>query len=236
MAGILFFPVKADLVVGAAVSLSEPLAEITATYGKQSGTRIRCSFSGSNSIARQIEAGAPIDLFISADEHTMTALIDKKLIDKASESVIAENQLVVVIPAESNLTAFTPNTLLELKRIGIADPQSVPAGRYAKRWMVDEKTWERIQPKIVSLQNVRAALIAAETSNVDAAIVYRTEAVSSKKVRIAYVVPTTSTGPIYYPAGIVSATQNQVEARRFLDFLLGADSQGILVKHGFTRP
>ncbi|MDP4848662.1 MAG: molybdate ABC transporter substrate-binding protein [Akkermansiaceae bacterium] len=224
---------KADLTIGAAISMGNALEEIVEAYP---GEKPRLTFSGTNVIARQIEAGAPIDVFISADTATLTALAKKKLISSSSIRTIASNELVVVVPAASKTSLKSAHDLLSLKRIAIADPTSVPAGIYAKKWLTAENIWPKLQRKTIPLQNVRAALIAAETSNADAAIVYRSDAASSDKVKIAFTAPAEKTGSIEYPAAIVSASKNHKEAALFIEFLTSETATAILLKHGFAAP
>ncbi|MEP2776737.1 MAG: molybdate ABC transporter substrate-binding protein [Luteolibacter sp.] len=225
---------KADLTIGSAISLSDAVTEITAAYEKRSGSKVRTTFSGTNVIARQIEAGAPIDVFISADTATLEALVKRKLISESTIRTIATNQLVVVVPVGSETTLKSPCDLLSLKRIAIADPASVPAGIYAKNWLTAENLWPQLQPKTIALQNVRAALIAAETWNADAAIVYRSDAASSDRVKSIFTAPMDKTGSIEYPAAIVSASTRKDEALAFLDFIVSEEAGRMLTRHGFT--
>lgn len=224
---------KADLTVGAAISMGDALEEIAEVFP---GKKPRLTLSGTNVIARQIEAGAPIDIFISADALAIAALEKKKLITSSSTRTIATNKLVVVIPKANKASLKSAADLLSLKRIAIADPTSVPAGIYAKKWLSTENLWLQIQPKTIPLQNVRAALIAAETANADAAIVYRSDAASSDRVKIAFTAPSEKTGAIEYPAAIVSASKNHEEAARFIEFLTSETARAILQKHGFSAP
>lgn len=233
LSGLFAVVVKAELTIGAAISMGDALEEIVEAYP---GGKPRITLSGTNVIARQIEAGAPIDVFISADAITITALEKKKLISSSGIRSIATNELVAVTPIASKVYLKSANDLLSLKRIAIADPNSVPAGIYTKKWLTAENLWPKIQPKSVPLQNVRAALIAAETSNADVAIVYRSDAASSGKVKIAFAVPVEKTGSIEYPAAIVSASKTPKEAARFIDFLTSETATAILVKHGFASP
>ena len=231
---LLLTEAKADLTIGSAISMGDALEEISEAYP---GKKPRLTLSGSNVIARQIEAGAPIDIFISADTATIAALGEKRLISLSSIRPIASNELVVVVPKDTKTSLKSPEDLLSLKRIAIADPTSVPAGIYAEKWLSAENLWSRLRAKTIPLQNVRAALIAAETGNADAAIVYRSDAASSKKVTPAFAAPTEKTGPIVYPASIVSASKNKKEAARFIDYLGSENAIAILREHGFgTAP
>lgn len=226
----------AELTVGAAISLSDAVTEISAAFEEDTGKKIRHTFAGTNVIARQIESGAPIDVFISADTTHMDALVAKGLIDKDSVRITATNELVVIVPAETRLPPKSPRDLLALERIAIADPTSVPAGIYARKWMMAEGIWDRIAPKTIPLQNVRAALIATETGNAPAAITYRSDAISNKKVKVAFAADPGKTGAIAYPAAVVGASGKKREARAFLEFLATDAAVGIFRKHGFGTP
>jgi len=226
----------AEITVGTAISLSDAITDISAKYKKESGRKIRHTFAGTNVLARQIEAGAAVDVFVSADTATMDALRKKKLIVDATVRIVASNQLVVVIPKESKLLVKTSADLLAVKRIAIADPDSVPAGIYAKNWLGAEGIWAEVKPKTIPLQNVRAALIAVETGNADVGLVYRTDALSSEKVKIAFSVPIEKTGAIDYPAAVLAGSSEQAAAEHFLEFVASEKATTIFAKHGFGAP
>lgn len=230
------FPLKSEITVGSAISMSDVVTEISEAHSRETGTKIRHTFAGTNVIARQIEAGAPIDIFLSADTAHMDALVAKGLVEKESVRIIATNELVVIIPADSKLSLKSPRGLLSLDRLAIADPTSVPAGIYAKRWLETEGVWARLAPKTIPLQNVRAALLAVETGNADAAIVYRTDALSSRKVKSVFTVPEGKTGAIEYPAAVVAGSTRREDANRFLEFMASEKSAAIFMKHGFGVP
>lgn len=223
-----------ELRIAAAASLAESITEIAESYQKTHGTKVTPVFAGSNVLARQIESGAPIDLFVSADERTMDGLVKKNLIHKDSVASLLSNALVVVLRTDSTLTVNSAEDLAKLSRIAIADPAAVPAGVYAKTWLTNRGIWEKIQPKTVGAENVRAALAAVEAGNADASIVYRTDAAISTKVKIAYTVPDADTPPIVYPLGICRDTRDMEEAKRFIAFLREKAALDIFRKRGFT--
>src|SRR3954451_1243833 len=181
----------AEGLVSAAVSLSDALKEIAAGYEKQSSDRIRFNFGASNLLARQIEEGAPVDLFFSADEAKMDALEKKGLILKETRRSRLSNLLVIIVPPTRNTAVRGPLDLRRdaIKRIALAEPQTVPAGIYAKEYLQKIKLWPAVEWKVIPTENARAALAAVESGNVDAAIVYQTDAAMSKKVKIAYQIP-----------------------------------------------
>jgi len=226
----------AEITVGAAISMGDAIEEISAAYTDKTGKKIRHTFAGTNVISRQIEAGAPIDVFISADSATMDGLRERKLVVDSTVVTVASNRLVVVVPADSKRVVKNASDLEGFAKIAIADPQSVPAGIYAKKWLTGENLWALVSPKTIALQNVRAALLAVETGNADAGIVYRTDALSSRKVRVVFSPPLEKTGAIEYPAAVVAESPQQEEAKRFIEFLAGEAAGAVFVRHGFGKP
>lgn len=227
---------KADLTVASAISMSDALEEISKAYTAETGEKIRHTFSGTNVLARQIEAGAPIDVFVSADTVTMDELLKKKFILESTIRTVATNQLVAIVPTGSKLTINSPADLLSAKRIAIADPSSVPAGIYAKKWLDAEDLWAELEPKTIPLQNVRAALLAVSTGNADVGIVYRSDAASTDLVKISFTVPWKKTGQILYPAAVVRDSPNKSNAAKYLTFLETKSARAIFEKHGFEAP
>ncbi|HEV7766195.1 MAG TPA: molybdate ABC transporter substrate-binding protein, partial [Thermoanaerobaculia bacterium] len=179
----------AEVRVFAAVSLTEALEEIATAYEGKSGDDIVFSFGASSILARQIEQGAPADLFLSADEARMDTLARKNLIVASTRVSVLSNSLVIVVPKDGGLTLTSPAQLARFEKIALAEPSSVPAGVYARAWLQKIGLWDRVAAKIIPTDNVRAALAAVESGNVDAAIVYKTDARIAKRSRIAYEVP-----------------------------------------------
>src|ERR1051325_1761602 len=153
-----------EITVSAAASLSDALKEIAATYEKQSGDRIHYNFSASSLLARQIEAGAPVDLFFSADEAKMDQLEKKGLILKETRKSRLSNTLVIVVPAAERSSIASPKDLTarNIKRIALAEPKTVPAGIYAKEYLEKQNLWPVLRTKVIPTDNVRAALAAVE--------------------------------------------------------------------------
>jgi molybdate transport system substrate-binding protein len=211
----------AEVRVLAAASLTDVLQEIARQYQKE---QIVFSFGASNLLARQIEAGAPADLFLSADERSMSRV---KITAKVN---MLTNSLVVVVPSDGRVMT-SPRDLLKMKTIALAEPSSVPAGIYAREWLESQKLWNAIASKVIPTDNVRAALAAVAAGNADAAIVYKTDAMISKKVRVAYRV---TNGPrISYPFALLRDAKQPQAARRFLDYLQSPSARAIFVRHGF---
>ena len=220
-----------ELRVAAAASLAESVNEVAAAYQKAHGTKVTPVLAASNVLARQIEEGAPIDVFISADEANMNKLLKANLVK--GPAPLLTNSLVVVVPDDSSAKVGSAADLDGLKRIAIGDPIAVPAGVYAKAWLSKAGLWEKLQPKTVPSENVRAALAAVEAGNVDAAIVYKTDAAISKKVKIAFEVPASETPNISYPVAVVKESKNPTAAKRFVEHLSSTNSQKVFESFGF---
>lgn len=225
-----------ELRVAAAASLAEAITEIAGVYP---GAKVQPVFAGSNVLARQIEAGAPVDVFFSADEKTMDGLVKGGQIETKAVVPLLKNSLVVVVASDSTLTLESAADLAKVKRLSIGDPAAVPVGVYTKTWLKGRGLWETLQPKCVGAENVRAALAAVEAGNADAAVVYATDAAISKKVKIAFKVPASESPEILYPVAVCAASKQGAEAQAFVAFLQSGKSTEIFKKRGFqivTRP
>ncbi len=223
----------ADVRVFAAVSLTEALEEIAQAYQKETADEVVFHFGASSMLARQIEQGAPADLFLSADEARMDALAKRDLIVTATRASVFSNTLVVVVPKDGGMTIASPSQLASIRSIALAEPSSVPAGVYARMWLQKIGLWERIQPKVIPTDNVRAALAAVESGNVDAAIVYKTDARIAKRTRVAYEVPRAQGPAISYPFAMLRDAENRKAAMRLLAYLKSKAALSIFAKHGF---
>jgi molybdate transport system substrate-binding protein len=230
---VLVLPLRAaEIRVSAAASLTDAVTEIARGYEKQSGDRVIFNFGASSVLARQIELGAPADLFLSADEEKMDALVRANLVDVKSRVSLLSNTLVVVTTGER---IDSPRRLASnaIRRIALAEPASVPAGIYARQWLESLKLWRLIESKVVPTDNVRAALAAVEAGNADAAIVYKTDARIAKHVRIAYEVDRSEGPKISYPFALLKDAEHPEAARRFLAHLQSKAARAIFIKHGF---
>jgi molybdate transport system substrate-binding protein len=228
-------PMTANLRVSAASSLTDALHEIASLYQRETHDTLLFDFGASSTLARQIAEGAPSDVFISADELKMDQLQQRGFIIKASRRSILSNTLVIIVPGDSNLKIANAADLADdaISNIAVAEPQSVPAGIYAKEYLRGLHVWDRIKDKIIPTENVRAALAAVESGNVQTAIVYRTDALISRSVRIAFEVPREEGPTISYPVAIVGDSKQKAAAQRFIDFLLTPAAQEIFRKYGF---
>jgi molybdate transport system substrate-binding protein len=229
-----------DLSVFAAASLTESLQEIGKTYEEQNpGTRISYNFAASSVLALQIQEGARADVFFSADEAKMNALEKKHLLAPGTRRSLLSNTLVVVVRNDSRKSIASPKDLASSSfgHIALAEPQTVPAGIYAKEWLKKVDLWSKVIDKVVPTENVRAALAAIESGNVDAGVVYKTDAEISKKVRIAYEVPVEEGPVISYPVAAVTTGRNAEAAKRFVDYLASEPALDVFRGYGFrTEP
>ena len=228
--------VAAEIRVSAAASLADALKEIGADYAAKSGDKPVFNFGASNILARQIEEGAPMDLFFSADETTMETLAQKSRIVADTRRNALGNSLAIIVATDGGAEIKTPQDLAAapVKRLALADPKAVPAGKYARQYLESLGLWSAIEPKVVPVENVRAALVAVESGNVAAGIVYRTDAAISKKVKIAYAVPANGGPAIRYPVALLKDAPQPEAARKFLQHLASANAARVFEKFGFV--
>jgi molybdate transport system substrate-binding protein len=226
----------AQLTVHAAASLTDAMKEISAAYEKQSGDQLRLNFDASSILARQIEEGAPADIFLSADEAKMDQLEKAGRLAPGTRKTLLSNTLVIVVPAESALSFRSAADLSrpQIKKIALAQPGSVPAGIYAKEYLTAQGLWDKIEPKVIPTQNVRAALAAVESGNVEAGIVYKTDALISKKVKVACEIPASEGPKISYPVAALAGSGDLVAAKKFLAYLESEPALAVFRKFGFT--
>jgi len=225
----------AELTVFAAASLSEALREIVSHYENVSRDKVALNLGASSMLARQIEEGAPVDIFFSADEAKMDALDAQGLILKQTRRTRLSNTLVIVVAREQGAAIASPKDLADprVKRIALGDPRAVPIGVYAKGYLEGLNLWKAVGPKVVPTENVRAALAAVEAGNADASIVYRTDAAISKKLRVAFEVPSREGPKISYPMAMVKGARELRAAEKFLAHLNSEDAAKVFRKFGF---
>jgi molybdate transport system substrate-binding protein len=224
------------VLVFAAASLTDALGEIARSWKGPEGARVVFNFGGSGLLARQIREGAPADLFLSADEIQMDGLEKDGLVVPGSRKSVLSNTLVAVIPAESRMKISFEGDLArpDLTRIAVAEPRSVPVGVYSKKFLESVGIWKVLEAKIVPTENVRATLAAVESGNVDAGFVYKTDALISRRVRIAFEVPASRGPAISYPFALVKGAPNERAARAFLTHIASQEARAVFAKYGFT--
>lgn len=225
-----------EILVAAAASLTDVLKEIGAAYQSKSQHRVNFTFGSSSTLARQIEEGAPADIFFSADLSQMDRLDKNGRLEPGTRKNLLSNQLVIVVPADSRLAITSPKDLLksEVKRIALAEPISVPVGVYSSKYLEGEGLWDKVRAKIVPVLDVRATLASVESGNVEAGFVYKTDAAVSKKVKVVYEVPIHKGPQITYPVAIVKESKKKEAARDFLFFVLSSAGKERFKKHGFV--
>lgn len=228
----------AQITVSAAASLTNAFAEVKEAFEKKyPDIKITTNFAASNPLLRQIEEGAPVDVFASADQATMDKAAEKKLIDDASRVNFALNSLVLIAPADSKAPLAKVEDLKEgtITKIAIGNPASVPAGRYGKDALTKAGLWDTLEKKYIMGESVRQTLAYVVRGEVEAGIVYMTDAKQGgDKVRI--VTELSGHEPVLYPIAIIKKSAAHKEAKMFIDFVLSDEGKAILAKYGFSKP
>ncbi|WP_175578912.1 molybdate ABC transporter substrate-binding protein [Croceibacterium ferulae] len=222
-------PADGGPTVLAAASLQEALSDAGKAWTAAGHPAPRLSFAGSSALARQVEAGAPADLFISADEQWMDYLAERGLLRPGTRRLIATGDLVLVAPLSSDAAGITA---LNQGRLALADPDAVPAGRYAKAALQNLDLWAGVASRVVPAENVRAALALLERGEVPLAIVYASDARVSSAVKVIHRFAAADHPAIRYPAAVLE-TATHPDAAAFLDFLGSPEGQRILAARGF---
>jgi molybdate transport system substrate-binding protein len=226
-----------ELTISAAASMTDALKDIQKAYEtKNPNIKLNFNFGASGALQQQIEQGAPADLFLSAAAKNMQDLVDKQLIDTNQQKKLLTNELVAVISADakSSVGSIADLSKADLKKVAIGIPESVPAGSYAKEALTNVKLWDLLQSKMVQAKDVRQVLQYVETGNADVGFVYKTDALTSQKVKVAFAVDPKTYTPVEYPIGIVKATKHSKEADDFYKYLQSKDALDVFVKYGFS--
>ena len=232
-----------SITVSAAISLKDALDELGPIFQVQqhrknggNGTAVTYNYGGSGTLARQIEQGAPVDVFFSAAEKQMDELAAQNLIVADTRRDLVGNALVLIAPAQATpvLQNFQDLAGTAVKTIALGETSTVPAGMYARQTLEHLSLFAAVEKKIVYAKDVRAVLTYVETGNADAGLVYQTDANTSRKVRVVALAPPDSHDPILYPAAVLRDAKDKAAARAFLEFLQGPDARGVFQKYGFT--
>ncbi len=227
-------PVAGDeLLLSAASSLTDVLRELGASFEKAGEDRVVFNFGASSDLARQIEAGAPADAFFSADLARMEELERAGLVDRSERRDVLSNVLAIIVPAGTKTAVGKPADLKNARTIALANPESVPAGIYAKSYLRSLGLWDALASKVVPTLDVRAALAAVATEQVDAGIVYATDAAVSRQVRVAFRVPREQGPPIVYTLAPLKASRKP-GARGLARFLASPEAAPIYERYGFV--
>ena len=225
--------------VFAAASLANAVDEIVVEYKKEHKGDIVTSYTSSSTLARQIEQGAPADIFISADQRWMNYLADKKMIVADSRVTLLANKLVLIAPVSSKLdkVVIDKNTdwlaLLAGGRLSVGDPDHVPAGLYAKQAFESFGQWDKVLPVLARTDNVRSALLLVERQEAPLGVVYGSDAVVSEKVKVVSEFPVGSHDPVEYPLAIVVDHKND-DVVAFYQYLQSPKAKEIFIKYGFS--
>jgi molybdate transport system substrate-binding protein len=227
------------ITVFAAASMKNALDDVDAAFAKAGGAKVTASYAASSALAKQIEQGAPADVFISADLKWMDYLADKKLINAATRVNLLGNKLVLIAPADSKLNhvdigqGFDIAKLAGDGRIAVADTKSVPAGLYAKAALEKLGSWAAAEPKLAQAENVRATLAFVARGETPVGIVYETDAKIEPKVKIVGTFPNGSYPPVTYPVAETASSKNAAVGK-YLDFLRTPTAKAIFEKYGFS--
>lgn len=228
---------KVDLTISAAASLKDAMAEIQALYlAEKPNTKLNINLGSSGSLQQQIEQGADVDLFFSAATTNMNTLKDKGLLDNSTIKDLLGNKVVLVVPNDSNISIsnFSDVTNASIKRIALGEPKTVPAGQYAEQVFTYLNLLDKVKEKAVYAKDVREVLTWVETGNVDAGVVYSTDAKVSTKVKVIATAANETHKPIIYPAAVVKTTKNPDASKDFLNFLTSDSAKAVFVKYGFS--
>ena len=217
-----------------AASLADVMSELARRHEQATGQPVRLNVAGSNFIARQIVEGASADAFVSADEAQMDVVERAGRLVPGTRVDLLTNQLVVVGRPGGTLTSGDAPALASsaVRRVAVGNPESVPAGVYARRWLEGRGLWSAVAPKVVPTMTVRAALAAARAGRVDAAVVYATDAATDPSVPVIYRVPVADVPPIRYPVAVIAGPRQEA-AQRFVAFLRSPESGAVFQAAGF---
>ena len=226
-----------QILVFAAASVTDAMQDLSAAYEKSAHVTVKSSFDSSSVLARQIEAGAPADVFFSADTKWMDYLQSRDLIKPASRRNLLGNSLVLIAPAQNQIRLkiaphFPLAAALGTGHLATGDPDSVPAGRYARSALTKLRVWDGVAPRLARAENVRVALLYVARGEAALGIVYTSDALADKRVRVVDTFPEDTREPIVYPIALTKSAKSQAEA--FVAYLTGPQGHDIFVKYGFT--
>ena len=227
---------KTEIMISAAASLKNCIQDLSAMYtGKNPQVTITANFGASGALQQQIEQGAPADVFFSAGIKQMNALKEKGMMIDSSVKNILENKVVLITPKNAAaLDFFEDLAKSSVKKIGVGEPKSVPVGQYTEQIFQNLGLTDKVASKLIFAKDVREVLSWVETGNVDAGVVYETDAKISKDVTICSTAPEGSHKKVIYPIGVVMASKHVAEAQKFVDFLFSDAAKEVFARYGFT--
>ena len=234
--GLLVLPAQAaEMTVSGAASLTNAFTELKGMFEKRhADLKVNVNFAASNPLLKQIQEGAPVDVFASADQATMDKAVAAKVVNPATRVNFAENDLVLIVPAGSKKPAKLDD-LKKFKKIAIGNPDSVPVGRYTKDALGNAKLWEAVQPALIQGNSVRQVLDYVARGEVDAGFVYRTDAKQlADKVDVVMIVE--GHDPVSYRIAVVNTGKDAKMGQEFINFVISPEGQAVLAKYGFSKP
>lgn len=222
--------------ISAAASLQEAMTELETKFKEiEPNVKLEVNLGASGALQQQIEEGAPCDVFISAGEKQMTALSDKDLLLADTNKTLLTNDLVLVAAKGTKVKDLDALSTADISKIAIGDPESVPAGKYAKEVLDNTKLYDKVEDKLVLAKDVKEVLAWVQQGNAEVGFVYLSDAQGADGVEVAYTTEADSHSPINYPIAVLKSSEKQDKAKAFEDFLLSADGQTILEKYGFKK-
>jgi len=228
-------PTTKTLVIGAAASLNEAFTELGQMFeANNPGWKVEFSFASSGNLKTSIEQGAPMDVFASAAEKQMNDLKASGHIIPDTIKLMLKNELVMIVPEKSTVKSL--EEIIDLARVAVGEPESVPAGQYAKQSLTSLGYWDQLSEKLIFAKDVRQVLFYVEQDEVDAGFVYATDAAKSGKVQVITAMPEDTYPSVLYPIGIVASTKHRDGGEMWLEFVLGEEGQKVLSKYGFKKP
>lgn len=227
---------EVTLNISAAASLQQAMVEIEERFKEiEPNVKLEVNLGSSGSLQQQIEEGAPCDVFISAGEKQMTALEDKDLLLADTNKTLLTNDLVLVTGEDTELKDLDSIVSDDVLKIAIGDPESVPAGKYAKEVLDNTKLYDRVKDKLVLAKDVKEVLSWVQQGSADAGFVYLSDTVGAQGIKIALTTDEDTHSAINYPIAVLKASEKQEQAKVFENFLLTSDGQAILEKYGFKK-
>lgn len=226
---------KPELLISAAASLKDVFTELGADFEKKNNVKVSFNFAASGQLKTQIENGAPVDLFAAASPADIDALEKKDLLIANSKVNFAKNSLVLAQSNNSKIKLKDISDLAkaEVRKIAMGNPESVPAGRYAKEALTNLKSFDSLKEKLIFGENVRQVLDYVSKNEVDAGFVYSTDALTDKNVHSVLELTESSHKPIVYPVAVIKTTKNGVLAKEFIKFITSKSSTQVFKKYGF---
>lgn len=227
-----------ELIVSAASSLTNAFGEIGTNFEKSNpDTKVIFNFAASGVLLQQVDKGAPVDIFASADQKTMDQAMEKNLIIPNTRRNFVSNELILIVPKAARTQVKTMEDLrtAKIEKIALGNPESVPAGRYTQEVLTNDGLWEDLKPKFIFGESVRQVLDYVNRGEVDAGFVFATDAAIAKD-NVTVALEARKHKPISYPIAVIGATKNKDLANRFVEFVLSAEAQEILSKYGFKKP